>query len=78
MGEFGATVFIARPDNSTIPTVIFRLLGRPGVTNYGQALAMSVILMSVCAIAFILIERVRTVGVGGILDVANSGCQPFV
>lgn len=64
MGEFGASLFIARPDTPTMPVVIFRLLGQPGASNYGQALAMSVILMGVCAVGFLLIERVRTVGVG--------------
>ncbi|MEZ4667715.1 MAG: iron ABC transporter permease [Anaerolineae bacterium] len=64
MGEFGASLFIARPDTPTIPIVIFRLLGQPGVSNYGQALAMSTILMVVCAACFVLIERLRAVGVG--------------
>lgn len=64
MGEFGASTFIARPDTPTMPIVIFRLLGQPGTANYGQALAMSVILMAVCAIAFVTIERLRMGGVG--------------
>ena len=64
MGEFGATVFVARPDTPTIPVVIYRLLGQPGAANYGQALAMSTILMAVCAVSFILIERARTLGTG--------------
>jgi len=64
MGEFGASVFVARPDTPTMPIVIFRLLGQPGISNYGQALAMSVLLMLVCAVAFITIERVRTAGIG--------------
>jgi thiamine transport system permease protein len=59
MGEFGATAFLARPDTPTMPVVIFRLLGQPGALNYGQAIAMSVILMTVSAIAFISIERLR-------------------
>jgi thiamine transport system permease protein len=62
MGEFGATAFLARPDTPTIPVVIFRLLGQPGALNYGQALAMSVILMVVSAISFISIERLRPSG----------------
>lgn len=57
MGEFGASLFLARPDTPTIPIVIFRLLGQPGAANYGQALAMSVILMTICAISFWIIER---------------------
>lgn len=64
MGEFGASVFIARPDTPTMPVAIYRLLGQPGVANYGQALAMSVILMAVCAVSFVVIERLRTAGVG--------------
>jgi thiamine transport system permease protein len=64
MGEFGATAFLARPDRPTIPTAIYRFLGRPGALNVGQALAMSVILMVVTATAVMLIERFRVGGVG--------------
>jgi thiamine transport system permease protein len=64
MGEFGATLLIARPDFPTMPIVIFRLLGQPGQLNYGQALAMSTLLMAVCALGFILIERFRVGDVG--------------
>jgi thiamine transport system permease protein len=64
MGEFGASLFIARPDTPTIPVVIFRLLGQPGALNYGQALAMSVVLMLVSAFGFVTIERLRSAGIG--------------
>lgn len=64
MGEFGASLFVARPETPTMPLVIFRLLGQPGALNYGQALAMSAILMGVCAISFVLIERARVLGIG--------------
>jgi thiamine transport system permease protein len=64
MGEFGASLFITRPETPTIPVVIFRLLGQPGAQNYGQALAMSVLLMMVSATSFSLIERLRTAGIG--------------
>lgn len=57
MGEFGATLLIARPEYPTIPVAIFRYLGQPGATNLGQALAMSTILMAVTALAFFAIER---------------------
>ncbi|TLS41685.1 iron ABC transporter permease [Streptomyces montanus] len=60
LGEFGATVFIARPDNPTLPVAVARLLGRAGELNYGQAMALSTILMVVCAVALLLLERVRT------------------
>lgn len=59
MGEFGATLFIARPQTPTMPVAIFRFLGQPGALNYGQALAMSSLLMLVCAAGFAAIERFR-------------------
>lgn len=64
LGEFGATVFIARPDYPTLPVVIYRLLGKPGVLNFGQAMAASVILMLVTGAAVLLIERFRIGSVG--------------
>ncbi|WP_435840818.1 ABC transporter permease [Streptomyces cinnamoneus] len=60
LGEFGATVFIARPDSPTLPVAVARLLGRPGALTYGQAMALSTILMLVCAAALLVLERVRT------------------
>ncbi len=60
LGEFGATVFIARPDNPTLPVAVARLLGRPGEMNYGQAMALSTILMLVCAVALVVLERLRS------------------
>ncbi len=59
MGEFGASLFLARPDFPTMPVAIYRFLGQPGPLNYGQALAMSCLLMLVCAVGFIAIERFR-------------------
>ncbi|MFE5991508.1 ABC transporter permease [Streptomyces sp. NPDC056453] len=59
LGEFGATVFIARPDHPTLPVAVARLLGRAGDLNYGQAMALSTILMVVCAVSLLLLERIR-------------------
>lgn len=64
MGEFGASLFVAQRESVTIPVVIYRLLGHPGLASYRQALAMSVILMLVCAGGFLIIERLRSAGVG--------------
>jgi thiamine transport system permease protein len=64
IGEFGATAFLARPENPTIPVVIYRLLGQPGAVNYGQALAMSSVLLLVCAISFLLIGRFHHISTG--------------
>jgi thiamine transport system permease protein len=60
LGEFGATALIYRPQFPTMPVAIYRLLGRPGIANYGQALAMSTLLMVVCVAGFLGIERFRT------------------
>ena len=59
LGEFGATLFIARPDTPTIPVAIFRLLGRPGSANFGQAMALSTVLMVVTALAVVIVEGIR-------------------
>ncbi len=57
LGEFGATVFLARPDNPTLPVAIFRFFGRPGELNLAQAYALAVLLMAVAAISILLFER---------------------
>ena len=57
LGEFGATVFLARPDAPTLPVAIFRFLGRPGELNLAQAYALAVILMVVAAISVLAVER---------------------
>lgn len=59
LGEFGATSFLARPEAPTLPTVIFRLISRPGPDNYGMALAASVILATVTATIMGVSERLR-------------------
>lgn len=64
LGEFGATSFIARPDTPTLPVAIFRLLGRPGELNMGQAMAMSTILMVVTATVILTVDRLRVRDVG--------------
>jgi len=45
LGEFGATSLIAQADRPTIPLAIAQFLGQPGALNYGQAMAMSTILL---------------------------------
>ncbi len=63
LGEFGATAFIVRPDNPTLPIAIERFLGRPGEASFGQAMAMASILMVVTAVSIGLIDHRR--GRGG-------------
>lgn len=64
MGEFGATLLLYLPDYPTMPLVIYRFIGQPGLANYGQALAMSTLLMLVTALGFVAIERLRIGDIG--------------
>ena len=66
LGEFGATTFLSRPDSATVPIALFRLLGRPGAVNQGQAYALAVILMGLVALVVL---------VAGAADAAASGRQ---
>ncbi|MGP3968594.1 ABC transporter permease [Streptomyces sp. 6N223] len=59
LGEFGATVFIARADAPSLPVAVARLLGRAGELNYGQAMALSTVLMLLCAVTLLVLERLR-------------------
>lgn len=59
LGEFGASLLISRPEFPTVPVVIARLLSQPGALNYGQALAMSSLLMAVTAAGMLLIDRLQ-------------------
>ncbi len=57
LGEFGATLLLVRREYATIPVALYRYLSNPGDMNLGQALALSVILMLICAAALMLIEQ---------------------
>ena len=59
LGEFGATVFLARPDHPTLPVAIFRFLGRPGALNAAEAYALAVVLLAVTVVSVLLVERLR-------------------
>jgi thiamine transport system permease protein len=59
LGEFGATVLIARPDYPTLTTAIYRFLSQPGGLNYGQAMAMATLLMALTGLCILLVERLR-------------------
>ena len=64
LGEFGATLLLYRPQYPTMAVVIYRALSQPGLSNYGQALAMSTLLMLVCLAALLIIERARVGQIG--------------
>ena len=64
LGEFGATLLIARPEYPTIPVAIERFLSQPGGLNYGQAMAMATLLMLLTMTSILLIEKFRIPGSG--------------
>jgi thiamine transport system permease protein len=64
LGEFGATSFLARPDNPTLPVVIYQLLAHPSQQDLGMALAASVVLGLVIVAVTGLVERLRIGSVG--------------
>jgi len=64
LGEFGAATLLSRPEYPTLPTAIYRFLSQPGGLNYGQAMAMATILMLVCGLGILLIEKMRLPGTG--------------
>ncbi len=64
LGEFGATVFVARPQTPTMPLAIYRFLSQPGALNYGQAMAMSSLLMLATAAGFVGLELLRERAMG--------------
>lgn len=64
LGEFGATSFLARPSNPTLPVLIGKLISRPGAENLTAALACAVLLAVVTAGVVIFIETVRLGDIG--------------
>ncbi|CAN5186765.1 iron ABC transporter permease [soil metagenome] len=64
LGEFGATSFLSRAEQPTMPVVIYQLIGHPGAENYGMALAASVVLALLTVLLMTLVERLRLGSLG--------------
>jgi thiamine transport system permease protein len=60
LGEFGATAFVVRPSSTTVPALIYRLLGRPGSTSFSSAMALAVILAVITTLLVLMIDRARS------------------
>ncbi|WP_343283783.1 ABC transporter permease [Actinomyces oris] len=75
LGEFGATSFLARPQEPTLPVVVYRLIGSPGSQNQGMALAGGVVLAVGSAAVMLGCEWLQTrlgPGQGGRAGVRSS------
>ena len=56
LGEFAVTLFLSRPEWTTLTTLIYQRLGRPGGANRDAALVLAAVLMLLALAAFLLIE----------------------
>lgn len=54
LGEMSATIMLTKPKLSTMPVTIYNLIG---ARKFGQASAMSVLLILVTGVTFVIIER---------------------
>jgi thiamine transport system permease protein len=61
LGEFGASSFLADGSQATIPTLLYRLISRPGDQHYGMAMAVSAILIVLSAAIVLVVSRVPKV-----------------
>jgi thiamine transport system permease protein len=56
LGEFAVTLFLSRPEWTTLTTLIYQLLGLPGQSNLDAAMVLACLLMLLALLAFLLIE----------------------
>lgn len=57
VGEFAASLFLSRPEWTTLTTLIYRYFGRPGVQNHHSAMLLTLLLMLLAAAAFALLDK---------------------
>ena len=57
VGEFAASLFLSRPEWTTLTTLIYRYLGKVGAENYDKAMVLTLLLMSVSCGAFWLLDK---------------------
>ncbi|GGR00576.1 ABC transporter permease [Deinococcus ruber] len=56
LGEFAATLVLARPEWATLSTGMYARLGRPGEQNLGEACALATLLMLLSLLAFSVLD----------------------
>ncbi|MBE0525852.1 MAG: iron ABC transporter permease, partial [Candidatus Thorarchaeota archaeon] len=64
IGEMSATIFIALPQNYTLSVAIYDNLG---VRRFVEAGASSLVLVAICVVAFLLMEKFSEGSTGGTL-----------
>ena len=56
LGEFAVSLFLSRPEWTTLTTLIYQHLGRPGADNLHAAHALSLLLMLLALGVFLLLD----------------------
>ncbi|WP_084355625.1 ABC transporter permease [Actinomyces radicidentis] len=72
LGEFGATSFLARPQEPTLPVVLYRLIGSPGAQNQGMGLAAGVVLALGTAVIMLACEWAQTAAAPATVSAARG------
>jgi ABC-type Fe3+ transport system permease subunit len=57
IGEFGASSFLVRPNNLTLPVAIYRLFGVPGRENYQLAILGAIVLLALVVLINLVLVR---------------------
>lgn len=56
LGEYGVAALLARPETTTAPLAIVRLLALPGAANYARAMALATLLALITALLALAID----------------------
>ncbi len=56
LGEFAVSLFLARPEWTTLTTLIYQRLGRPGANSLNEALVLACLLVLLALAAFLALE----------------------
>lgn len=57
LGEFGATLTLQRPEWATLSLAIYERLGRPGATPFYEAVVLAVVLMVLCTVLLLGLQK---------------------
>jgi thiamine transport system permease protein len=60
LGEFGVASLLTFGDQATIPVLMYQLISRPGLQNYGMALAVAAILTLITTLVVFLVSHEGT------------------
>ena len=56
LGEFAVSLFLSRPEWTTLTTLIYQRLSRPGTANLDEAMVLACLLMLLALLAFLALE----------------------